>query len=198
MVADLDPQINASVTLISEERWAETDRAGQTVARPLSDRLNPNHQPKFDIEESIGRGVSTGNRSLRAWRPTWSRTSPAVGSRWGWRWNSSCATHCATTGLRSVRPLRTWPGDAVRCPSLQAFWSAIRRPETRVVTSGRQQGDLRINREQRDSGGREDEIGVETVTPEFSPPAKPRACRAFVGREKGQSVSGLLELVADG
>ena len=92
MVADLDPQTNASVTMISEERWAEIDKAGQTVARPFSDRLNPNHPPKFDIEESIARGVSTGNRSLRAWRPTWSRTSPAVGSRWGWRWSSSAAS----------------------------------------------------------------------------------------------------------
>lgn len=34
--------------------------------------------------------------------------------------------------------------------SLQAFWSANHRPETLVVARGRQQGDLRINREKRE------------------------------------------------
>lgn len=59
LVIDLDPQTNASVTLISEERWAEMDKAGQTVAQLFADPLNPREPPKFDIEKSIARGVST-------------------------------------------------------------------------------------------------------------------------------------------
>ena len=59
LVVDLDPQTNASVTLISEERWAEMDKAGQTVAQLFEDRLYPSDPPKFDIEKAIARGVST-------------------------------------------------------------------------------------------------------------------------------------------
>lgn len=64
LVVDLDPQTNASVTLISEERWADMDKAGQTVAQLFADRLNPNDPAKFDIEKSIARGVSTVNDGI--------------------------------------------------------------------------------------------------------------------------------------
>ena len=64
LVVDLDPQTNASVTLISEDRWADMDKAGQTVAQIFDDRLHPNDPPKFDIEKSIARGVSTVNDGI--------------------------------------------------------------------------------------------------------------------------------------
>jgi chromosome partitioning protein len=64
LVVDLDPQTNASVTLITEERWAEMDKAGQTIAQLFADRLHPNETPKFDIEKSIARGVSTINDGI--------------------------------------------------------------------------------------------------------------------------------------
>lgn len=59
LLIDLDPQTNATVTLISEDRWAELDRDGATVAQLFADRLNPQDDPKFDIEKAIVRGVST-------------------------------------------------------------------------------------------------------------------------------------------
>jgi chromosome partitioning protein len=40
LLIDLDPQTNATVTLISEEKWAEMDREGRTVAQLFEDRLN--------------------------------------------------------------------------------------------------------------------------------------------------------------
>jgi len=64
LVVDLDPQTNASVTLITEERWEELDKNGQTVAQLFYDKLNPAEQPKFDIEKSIVRGVSTINNGI--------------------------------------------------------------------------------------------------------------------------------------
>jgi chromosome partitioning protein len=64
LVIDLDPQTNASVTLISEERWAEMDKAGQTVAQLFADRLNPGDSSKFDVDRSIARGVSTINDGI--------------------------------------------------------------------------------------------------------------------------------------
>ncbi len=64
LVIDLDPQTNASVTLISEERWSEMDKAGQTVAQLFADRLNPHDPPQFDVEKSIARGVSTINDGI--------------------------------------------------------------------------------------------------------------------------------------
>jgi chromosome partitioning protein len=64
LVVDLDPQTNASVTLMREERWSEMDKAGQTVAQLFADRLNPHEAPKFDIEKAIVRGVSTVNDGI--------------------------------------------------------------------------------------------------------------------------------------
>ncbi|MFA5026840.1 MAG: AAA family ATPase [Candidatus Methylomirabilota bacterium] len=64
LLIDLDPQTNATVTLISEEKWAEVDASGQTIAQLFADRLNPNNPPKFDIERAILRGVSTINDGI--------------------------------------------------------------------------------------------------------------------------------------
>lgn len=59
LLIDLDPQTNATVTLISEEQWAEMDKDGRTIAQLFEDRLNPQNAPKFDIEKAIARRVST-------------------------------------------------------------------------------------------------------------------------------------------
>ncbi len=64
LLIDLDPQTNATVTLISEERWAEMDDAGRTVAQLFEDRLNPQNAPKFNIETAIERRVSTINDGI--------------------------------------------------------------------------------------------------------------------------------------
>jgi len=64
LLIDLDPQTNATVTLITEEQWAECDRDGRTIAQLFADRLNPQETPKFDIEKSIARGVSTINYGI--------------------------------------------------------------------------------------------------------------------------------------
>lgn len=64
LLIDLDPQTNATVTLISEEKWAEMDRDGCTIAQLFEDRINPHLAPKFDIEKAIARRVSTINDGI--------------------------------------------------------------------------------------------------------------------------------------
>jgi len=64
LLIDLDPQTNATVTLISEEQWAEMDKEGRTIAQLFEDRLNPHNPPKFDIETAIARRVSTINDGI--------------------------------------------------------------------------------------------------------------------------------------
>lgn len=59
LLIDLDPQTNATVTLISEEKWYELDQAGRTVAQLFEDRLDPLKRPVFDIHEAILPRVST-------------------------------------------------------------------------------------------------------------------------------------------
>ena len=64
LLIDLDPQTNATVTLISEERWARLDREGRTIAQLFDDRLNPQNTPLFDVEASIVKSVSTINDGI--------------------------------------------------------------------------------------------------------------------------------------
>lgn len=64
LLIDLDPQTNATVTLISEEQWAEMDGDGRTIAQLFEDRLNPQNAPKFDVEKAIARRVSTINDGI--------------------------------------------------------------------------------------------------------------------------------------
>ncbi len=64
LLVDLDPQTNATVSVISEERWADLDADGRTIAQLFRDRLNPQDEPKFDVESAIVRGVSTINDGI--------------------------------------------------------------------------------------------------------------------------------------
>src|SRR5262245_4340155 len=45
LLIDLDPQTNATVTLIPERQWAEMDQEGRTIAQLFEDRLNPQNAP---------------------------------------------------------------------------------------------------------------------------------------------------------
>lgn len=64
LLVDLDPQTNATVTLISEDIWSELDRDGRTIAQLFSDRINSHDAPKFDIEKAIAKRVSTINDGI--------------------------------------------------------------------------------------------------------------------------------------
>lgn len=64
LLVDLDPQTNATVTLISEEQWTERDQDGRTIAQLFADKLNSHENAKFDVERSIIRRVSTINDGI--------------------------------------------------------------------------------------------------------------------------------------
>lgn len=64
LLVDLDPQTNATVTLIPEEQWAGMDREGHTIAQLFADRLNSHEPPRFDIERAIVQRVSTINDGI--------------------------------------------------------------------------------------------------------------------------------------
>lgn len=64
LLIDLDPQTNATITLISEEQWAKMDANGRTIAQLFDDRLNTQNEPKFDIEKAIVRRVSRINHGI--------------------------------------------------------------------------------------------------------------------------------------
>ncbi len=56
LVIDLDPQTNATVTLISQERWKQLDDAGKTLAQMFGDFVRGTSE--FKIEEAIVSNVS--------------------------------------------------------------------------------------------------------------------------------------------
>lgn len=58
LLIDLDPQTNATVSLISEKKWEELDKNGQTLFQLFQDQLDQKEPNKFDIGKSIVRGVS--------------------------------------------------------------------------------------------------------------------------------------------
>jgi|TARA_R110002096_G_scaffold49157_1_gene130137 chromosome partitioning protein len=64
LVVDLDPQTNATVSLISEERWAEMDDTGRTVAQLFADKLDAHEGPNFEVEAALARRVSTINDGI--------------------------------------------------------------------------------------------------------------------------------------
>ncbi len=64
LVIDLDPQTNATILLIGEERWKIQEDRGRTLHQLFRDRLE--RTKKFNLQESIMRGVS----NLRGGIPT--------------------------------------------------------------------------------------------------------------------------------
>jgi len=60
LVIDLDPQTNATVMLIDEQRWQELDKLGQTLAQLFADALEEDPSKKvFDIDMALQKNVGT-------------------------------------------------------------------------------------------------------------------------------------------
>src|SRR3546814_12010442 len=57
LVIDLDPQTNATLMLIGEDRWSALNANGHTLARLFQDAMDPDHR-KFDITATLQKGVS--------------------------------------------------------------------------------------------------------------------------------------------
>jgi len=56
LVIDLDPQTNATVALIGEEKWDQLDRKNQTVFHLFNDLIE--NRESFRIDQAIQKGVS--------------------------------------------------------------------------------------------------------------------------------------------
>lgn len=57
LVIDLDPQTNATLMLIGEDRWFDLNTKGHTLARLFQDAMDPDNR-KFDIKATLQKGVS--------------------------------------------------------------------------------------------------------------------------------------------
>ncbi|MBD2426380.1 AAA family ATPase [Phormidium sp. FACHB-1136] len=62
LVIDLDPQTNATISLIGEDKWEEIDRKGQTLFHLFNDKLK--NTSIFNIDKALQKGVS--NLSLKS------------------------------------------------------------------------------------------------------------------------------------
>lgn len=56
LVIDLDPQTNATIALIPEEKWEQLDEAGQTLFQLFNDKLE--RTTKFRLDDACQKGVS--------------------------------------------------------------------------------------------------------------------------------------------
>jgi chromosome partitioning protein len=57
LLIDLDPQTNATIMLIGEDRWIELNRQDHTLARLFKDAVEPG-QKRFDFDASLQKSVS--------------------------------------------------------------------------------------------------------------------------------------------
>jgi chromosome partitioning protein len=57
LVIDLDPQTNATLMLIGEEKWFELNGKEHTLARLFKDAMDPENR-KFDLSKTLQKGVS--------------------------------------------------------------------------------------------------------------------------------------------
>ena len=57
LVIDLDPQTNATVMLIGEEKWRELNEREWTLARLFKDALYPDDK-RFDLDKTLQKEVS--------------------------------------------------------------------------------------------------------------------------------------------
>ena len=57
LLVDLDPQTNATVSVIDQEQWDKRHKAGQTLYHLFNGMLNPNGKDGFDISKAIMKGV---------------------------------------------------------------------------------------------------------------------------------------------
>jgi chromosome partitioning protein len=56
LVIDLDPQTNATISLISEEKWEEVDGNGQTLFHLFYDKIEKTN--RFSVDKAVLKGVS--------------------------------------------------------------------------------------------------------------------------------------------
>ena len=56
LVIDLDPQTNATISLIEQDKWEALNKAGQTLAQLFTDKLESTKV--FDLSRAVQRGVS--------------------------------------------------------------------------------------------------------------------------------------------
>ena len=57
LVIDLDPQTNATVMMIGEDRWRKLNEKEHTLARLFQDALDPDNK-RFDFDQTLQKGVS--------------------------------------------------------------------------------------------------------------------------------------------
>ena len=57
LVIDLDPQTNATVMMIGEDKWRQANEKEHTIARLFKDALDPENK-RFDFDATLQRGVS--------------------------------------------------------------------------------------------------------------------------------------------
>jgi cellulose biosynthesis protein BcsQ len=57
LLIDLDPQTNATIMLIGEDRWVEWNRQDHSLARLFKDAVEPG-QKRFDFDASLQKSVS--------------------------------------------------------------------------------------------------------------------------------------------
>jgi chromosome partitioning protein len=65
LVVDLDPQTNATVMLIGEDRWRQLNAQGKTVARLFQSALDRDAYPPFNVAAAIQHGVGSTAQTRR-------------------------------------------------------------------------------------------------------------------------------------
>lgn len=63
LVIDLDPQTNATVMMIGEDKWNEVNEKEHTIARLFKDALDPDNK-RFDFDATLQRRVSNVREAL--------------------------------------------------------------------------------------------------------------------------------------
>ena len=63
LVIDLDPQTNATVMMIGEDKWRKLNQREHTVARLFKDALDPDNK-RFDFDKTLQKGVSNVRGAL--------------------------------------------------------------------------------------------------------------------------------------
>mgnify|MGYP001430146551 CR=1 FL=1 len=57
LVIDLDPQTNATIMLLGEDKWLELNKQGHTLAQLFKDAMNPDVKKKFDLNATLQKRV---------------------------------------------------------------------------------------------------------------------------------------------
>jgi chromosome partitioning protein len=57
LVIDLDPQTNATIMLLGEDKWLELNTKGHTLAQLFKDAMNP-EEKRFDLQATLQKKVS--------------------------------------------------------------------------------------------------------------------------------------------